>query len=49
MTAFKRKISGGTSVAQLLKPLTLGFGSGHDLKGCGIEPHIGLALNWESA
>ena len=31
-------------MAQSVKPLTLGFGSGHDVMVCGSEPHIGLCL-----
>ena len=42
----------GTS-AQLVKHLTLCFGSGRDLPVCGVEPHIGLCadsveLTWDS-
>ena len=33
---------GGTWVAQLVKVLILGFGSGHDLMGHEIKPRIGL-------
>ena len=33
---------GGASVAQSVKCLTLGFGSGHDLLVCGIKSRIGL-------
>ena len=29
-------------MAQSVKHLTLGFGSGHDLTVCGIKPHVGL-------
>ena len=29
-------------MAQSVKRLTLGFGSGHDLMVGGIEPHVGL-------
>ena len=32
----------GAWVVQLVKHLTLGFSSGHDLKVCGIEPQVGL-------
>ena len=32
----------GTWVAQLVKRLTLGFGSGHNLTVREFEPHIGL-------
>ena len=32
----------GTWVAQSVKCLTLGFGSGHDLMGQEIKPHIKL-------
>ena len=40
----------GTWVAQLVKRLTLGFGSGHDLTVCGIKPCVGLhALSAEPA
>ena len=40
-------------MAQSLKHLTLGFGSGHDLTVCGFEPRIGLHANsaepaWDS-
>ena len=31
-----------TSVAQLVKGLTLDFGSGHDFKVHRFEPHVGL-------
>ena len=27
-------------VAQAVECLTLGFGSGHDLMGCGIKPRV---------
>ena len=32
----------GTWVAQLVKHVTLDFGSGHDLMVCGIEPSLWL-------
>ena len=32
----------GTWVAQLIKHLTLDFGSGHDLTVCEFEPQMGL-------
>ena len=32
----------GAWVAQLVKHLTLDFGSGHDLTVCGIKPRVGL-------
>ena len=32
----------GTWVAPLVKHLTLGFGSGHDLIVCGTKPHVRL-------
>lgn len=32
----------GAGVAQLVKHLTLDFGSGHDLMGRGTELHVGL-------
>ena len=35
----------GTWVAQLVKPLTLDLGSGHDLTVGEIEPCIGLCTN----
>ena len=43
----------GTSVAQLVKRLTLDLGSGHDLTVRDFEPHIGLCTDsvepaWES-
>ena len=33
---------GGTWVAQSVECLNLGFGSGHNLTGHDIEPHVGL-------
>ena len=33
---------GSAWVAQLVKPLTLGFSSGHDFMGCGTEPCLGF-------
>ena len=43
----------GAWVAQSVKRLTLGFGSGYDLVVCGFEPHIGLCADsvepvWDS-
>ena len=35
----------GTWVAQSVKLLTLGFGSGHDLPVCKFEPRIGLCTD----
>ena len=35
----------GAWVAQSVKHLTLGFGSGHDLTVCGFEPHVGLCAD----
>ena len=32
----------GTCVAQVVKYLTIGFGSGHDLTVCDFKPHIWL-------
>ena len=32
----------GAWVAQLVKPLTLGFGLGHSLTVCEFEPHVRL-------
>ena len=32
-------------MAQSVKHPTLGFGSGHDLMVCGIEPHVGLCAD----
>ena len=32
-------------VAQSVKHLTLGFGSGHDLMVCGFEPRVGLCVD----
>ena len=29
-------------MAELVKRLTLDFGSGHDLRGCEIKTHVGL-------
>ena len=40
--ALKRQSLWGAPVAQLLKCLTLGFGSGHDLMVRGFEPHVRL-------
>ena len=34
-------------MAQSVKHLTLGFGSGHDLMVCGIEPHVRLCADSE--
>ena len=34
---------GGAWVAQSVKHLSLGFGSGHDFTVRGIEPHVGSA------
>ena len=36
---------GDTSVAQLVKHLSLDFGSGHDLVVGELEPHIALSTN----
>ena len=36
-------------MAQLVKHLTLDFGSGHDPNGCEIEPHVGLCTGTEPA
>ena len=43
----------GTWVAQSVKPLTLGFSSGHDLMVCEIEPRVRLCADstepaWDS-
>ena len=43
----------GTQVAQSVKPLSLGFGSGHDLVVHGIEPQVRLCTDsmepaWDS-
>ena len=38
-------VSKGAWVAQLVKYLTLDFGSDHDFKGCEIEPHIRCFLS----
>ena len=38
-------IFGGAWVAQLVKLLTLGFSSGHDLTICKMEPHIRLCMD----
>ena len=40
-------------MAQMVKHLTLGFSSGHDLMVCGIEPYVGLCADsaepvWDS-
>ena len=40
-------------MSQLVKRLTLGFGSGHDLTVCGFEPRVGLCAGsvepaWDS-
>ena len=29
-------------MAQLVKPLAIDFGSGHDLMVCEVKPHVGL-------
>ena len=39
------KASRGAWVVQLVKQLTLGFGSGHDLTVDGFEPQIGLCAD----
>ena len=41
----------GTWMAQLVKCLTLDFGSSHDLTVCDIEPRVGLCVaisTWDS-
>ena len=38
----------GTWVAQSVKRLTLGFGSGHDLMVRGFKPHTGSVLTTQS-
>ena len=50
---YNKKCFGGAWVAQLVKRLTLCFGSGHDLVVPETEPHIGLCANgvepaWDS-
>ena len=35
----------GACVAQLVKCLTLEFGSGHNLTNCETEPHFGLCAD----
>ena len=42
---WKYKYCWGVRVAQLVEHLTFGFGSGHDLMVCGIEPHIELCAD----
>ena len=37
-----KKKSRDAWVPHSVKRLTLGFGSGHDLKVCEFEPHVGL-------
>ena len=32
-------------MVQVVKHLTLDFGSGHDLVVCGFEPHVGLCAD----
>ena len=39
----------GTLAAQLVKCLTLDFGSGHDLRVLGLSPVLGSALSGDSA
>ena len=39
---FKKHNTRGTWVAQAVKPLTLDFGSGHDLQVLGFRPTLGL-------
>ena len=51
--SFKALFWGGTWVAQLLKPLTLGFGLGHDLTVPELEPQVRLCVDssepaWDS-
>ena len=36
---------GGTLVAHSVKRLTLDLSSGHDLKVCEFEPHVGLCAD----
>ena len=43
----------GSGVAHLVKRLTLGFGSGDDIKVHGFKPHVGLCADnaepaWDS-
>ena len=45
---FKREVYGDTRLAQLVKRLTLGVGSGHDLTVCGIVPHDRLCTDSEA-
>uniref|UniRef100_A0A8C7EJB2 Uncharacterized protein n=1 Tax=Neovison vison TaxID=452646 RepID=A0A8C7EJB2_NEOVI len=40
------KFQGGTWVVQSIGHLTLGFSSGCDFMGCGIESHTGLCSQW---
>ena len=42
----KNKYQKGAWVAQVVKRLTLGFGSTHDLMGHETEPQIGLCARW---
>ena len=41
----KHVVHWGTWVAQSVKYLTLGFGSGHDLMVCEVKPHIRLCTD----
>ena len=41
----KKYIYGGAWVAQLVKHLTVDFGSGHDLMVCEFDPRIGLCAD----
>ena len=40
MVVKKNYMGGGAWVAQLIKPLTLGFGSGHNLVDCEFKSYI---------
>ena len=44
-----QKRGGGASVAQLVKRLTLDFGSGHDLRVVRLSPTSGSALGVKPA
>ena len=44
-----QKLTGGPWVAQLVKRLTFGFGSGHDMTVREFEPHLGYAGSAEPA
>ena len=47
--SLEKECSWGTWVAQLVKGLTLDFGSGHDLRVMSLSPASGSKVDMESA